>query len=56
MEGKEPIPISKGVEIKAEKVKEIKEWAIARHAEITRLGAIVEEVIAHPFASGVHAR
>jgi len=24
-------------------MKEIKEWALARHAEITRLGAIVEE-------------
>ena len=43
MEGKEPIPISRGVEIQAEKMKEIKEWALARHAEITRLGAIVEE-------------
>ena len=43
MEGKEPTPISRGVEIQAEKMKEIKEWALARHAEITRLGAIVEE-------------
>ena len=43
MEGKEPTPMSRGVEIQAEKMKEIKEWALARHAEITRLGAIVEE-------------
>ena len=43
MEGNEPTPISRGVEIQAEKMKEIKEWALARHAEITRLGAIVEE-------------
>lgn len=43
MNEKRPTPISRGVEIQKDKVEEIKQWAMARHAEVVELGRIVSQ-------------